>query len=312
MSHALAIDSVIPPVVEKPVVERQKVLHSLELLRFVSAAGIVWCHINPPKGLFVVSPLPMFLVLTSVLAVGSLQRSGPQRFLSSRLRRIAVPWVAWSIFYMFVNMALHRDWRGPMISDSALSFLIGSTIHLWFLPFVLLISVPIALFVPLIEDATGLIIFTAILVPLSVLNLHLHANHALPDPFGQWTFSFSSVCLGILLALGPRHNMRYVAFVYVMLVAALGVEYGSIDDAGQLITAILVYEFLSRVQWNHVWMLQLGRLSFGLYLLHPFFMLVYYKFFAGTPIVFGVGLVIVLTCITTLMLLRIPYLRKLV
>lgn len=278
----------------------------------MSAAGIVWCHMNPPKGLFVLSPLPMFLVLTSVLAVGSLQRSGRQRFLSSRLRRIAVPWVAWSIFYMFVNMALHRDWRGPLMPDSALSFLIGSTIHLWFLPFVLLISVPIAIFVPMIEDATALVVFTAILVPLSVLNLHLHANHSLPDPFGQWTFSFSSVCLGILLALGSSHNMRYVAAVYVALVAAMGLQYGSIDDVGQLITAIVIYEFLSRVHWPQNWMLQLGRLSFGLYLIHPFFMLVCYKFFPGVPIAFGVAFVIVLTCLVTFALQRTPYLRKLV
>ena len=287
--------------------------HPLELLRFVSAAGIVWAHMNPVTNGLVFSTLPLFLMLTSSLAVGSLGRCGRQEFLRRRLYRVGLPWIAWSAFYLVVNMAMNPEQMWEAISGSPLHLLIGSTIHLWFLPFVMLISVPIAVAVPMIEDAASLGSLAMILVPLSLIGLYFHAHHTLPDPFGQWSFAFPSVAFGVLAALSRRHAAWFVSGAFIVALALLGLRIGTWVDVAQLVTAAIVFELACRLHAKHRVMLVLGSLSFGIYLVHPFFMLVYYKFAPSQqagPV--AVATVVLMSCIATAFMLRMPLLRRLV
>jgi peptidoglycan/LPS O-acetylase OafA/YrhL len=268
---------------------------------------------NPGAAELPFSPLPLFLILTSSLAVGSLDRNGPQAFLRRRFQRVAVPWLAWSAFYFVVNMAMNPGQMWDAIPTHPFHLLIGSTIHLWFLPFVMLISIPIALAVPMVEDAAALVSMAVLLVPLSLVGLYLHAHHALPDPFGQWSFAFPSVALGVLAALSTRHAAWWVPVGYVLVVACLGLQAGSWTDVAQLVTAAIAFEIACRIHCRHWIMLGLGRLSFGIYLMHPFFMLVYYKLApAGLGSVIAVTSVVVMCSAATAALLRLPVARRLV
>lgn len=293
--------------------QHDSVQHSLEALRFGAAAGIVGAHMNPGLNGLVFSTLPLFLILTSSLAVGSLSRSGRREFLRRRFQRMAVPWVAWSAFYLVVNMAMHPSQMWDAIPSHPFHMLIGSTIHLWFLPFVVLISIPIALAVPLVQDAVSLGSLALILAPLSMIGLYLHAHHSLPDPFGQWSFAFPSVAVGVLAALSRRHSAWAVRVGFVLVVACLGLQVGTWIDVAQLVTAAIVFEITCRVHSKHWIMLGLGRLSFGVYLVHPFFMLVYYKFApVGLGSAFAITSVVVMSCVATAVMLRTPLVKRLV
>jgi peptidoglycan/LPS O-acetylase OafA/YrhL len=254
--------------------------HTFELMRFACAAAIVACHMHPPAGDYLAFSLSLFLILTSAFAVHSVRRGDPARFFAARARRILVPWLAWSGFYVIVNMVLTRDWRGPLVPDSPLSLLIGSSIHLWFLPFVLVVSGLVAFLVPLVTDRRRLFWLTAALIPAAIGSFYLHQLNVLPDPFGQWAYSMPAVLFGAVVAFAARFGTGVLPIVFLAVVTTCALALGSpLLDAPHLAIAAILFLLICRIEIRSPLLAEFGRLSFGVYLVHPFLMLVFYKLF---------------------------------
>lgn len=199
---------------------------SVDLARFLAAFGIVWDHARAPYADIGYLALALFLVLTSYLAVGSYLRSDGRGFWLSRARRIVLPWLFWCAVFRVVHEVV-SDAPFALLTEPG-TLLIGPSIHLWFLPFVMLALVVIAPLCRWVTTKRALVLALAGLVVLSVPLGLLHAevapaawfaNGALfPQPLPQWFYSLPLFLWGALLALAQRQGMVWAAVAAAGLV----------------------------------------------------------------------------------------------
>ncbi len=217
--------------------------------RFLAALGIVWFHTQAPGFRFAYIALPFFLVLLSMPSSSSL---------STRAKRLLLPFVTWSLVFAMLNTALSLKnhappfewWRWHMI-------LSGTWNHLWFLPFAFVAAIispwlrhPLA--------SLGAAVLTATLMVL----------HGSPTtlPFGQWTFGAIPVFVGIAYFSWGWRLAVTTLFVSTMI---LFVGQPSPDNFTILAGTGLALLFLSiRLPTTAVsdWC---ARLSLWVYLSHP-------------------------------------------
>lgn len=265
---------------------------SVDLARIVAAFGIVWDHARAPFADEGYLALALFLVLTSFLAVGSFERSDGKRFWWSRVQRIALPWLFWCLVFRLVLEVTTRGAQ-PLLSDPG-SLLIGPFIHLWFLPFVMLALPVIPLISRAISDERGLIVAALLLIALSIPLGMLHAEVLHPGilPFGagdlpvlfaqplpQWFFATPLFLFGALLAVSRRTGGAWVPMAAAAVVSAviymLSPEFASM----QMILVAVVFEIVWRIEIKGSWPTWAAGFAFGIYVMHPIFMLVAFKLF---------------------------------
>jgi len=260
---------------------------SVDLVRFVAALGIVWDHARAPYADIGYLALSLFLVLTSYLAVGSYLRSDGRNFWASRARRIAVPWLAWCVFYRLVFEVVSDAPRALLAEPWSL--LIGPSIHLWFLPFVMGALVVIGPLCRWVTSVQSLWVACAALVVLSVPMGMLHAQVApmawfvdtgpFPQPWPQWFFSLPLFLFGALLALAERLGRVWMPVATAAVISGLLVWRAPEFASVQMILVTLVFLAVWRVEIAAKWPTVLAGQAFGIYLLHPAVMLLAFKLF---------------------------------
>ncbi|MGL6210643.1 MAG: acyltransferase family protein [Paracoccaceae bacterium] len=299
----------------------QSYRRSVDLARFVAAVGIVWDHARAPYADIGYLALSLFLVLTSYLAVGSYLRSEGKGFWFSRMQRIAVPWLVWCVVYRIVfEVVLHEPFR---LLSEPWSLLIGPSIHLWFLPFVMVALVLIGPLCRWVTNARSLSVASAGLIVLSVPLGLLHAEVAplawftdtgpLPQPIPQWFYSLPLFLFGALLALAQRMGLMWVPMVTAAVISAVltlrAPEFASV----QMILVGLVFLAVWRVTITAAWPTALAGHAFGIYLLHPAVMLLAYKLFgAEVDRVQAALFTIAVSWGLTIALQRLPWVQRFV
>lgn len=299
----------------------------IDVLRFVACFGIVWDHARAYGADIGYLALAVFLILTSFFAVQSYDRAQAKGtaagFWLSRANHILMPWLVWCVFYKIVALQLADDpWTVPILSEP-FSLLLGSYIHLWFLPFVMIFLVLIPPMCRLITTRRDLMVACIALVVISLPLGRLHAELGLmgwfesmqsfPQPLPQWFFSFPLFLYGALAAIAHRMGTVEVVLVTAAVISALlfliAPEFASV----QMILAALVFEAVWRMRLDGEWATRLAAAAFGIYLLHPFCMLVAFKLF-GPEVSreFAAVFAFALSWGMTLVMMRLPYLRKIV
>jgi hypothetical protein len=109
-------------------------VQAIELLRILAAYGIVAFHSGAAHHNLAYSGLIIFLVLSPMLDLQF--NRGRVRSFSSLVRSLLVPWAFWMVIYGLVNLATHR----PFIQGT-LSILSGTSLHLWYLPYIFVVLV---------------------------------------------------------------------------------------------------------------------------------------------------------------------------
>ncbi|EEW26715.1 acyltransferase 3 [Rhodobacter ferrooxidans] len=287
---------------------------SIDLARFGAAFGVVWAHafVSPQDWVGHLA-LALFLILTAFLAIGSMQRAGGRFSWVKRAQRIALPWLFWSLMYRLLDMAISDDPARFVPLRDPWSLLIGSTIHLWFLPFVMLASALVPLIGNRVAGPRDLWLASGVLVAVSLPILWLHGAVAMPGPLPQWAFALPAFAYGILAAFGHRFGLVWLPLAAMALISGLTYAWAGQLWALQLGFAALLFEAAWRLDLRARWLPALGQAAFGIYLLHPFFMLVCYKIFGPQVSPALAALVcFALSWAATVLLLRLPGLRRMV
>ncbi len=289
VSHAdgasVTAPACVPAGLVKENVRPQTRIAALDLGRFLAAFGIVWAHAGAPGAQAGYTALGLFLVMTGYLAVGSYQRAPGPGFWAARARRILVPWLIWCVIFRVLHDVVgHNPFR---LLSEPFSLLIGPAIHLWFLPAAMLAL----LFVPglardivsraaLIRATAGLVVLSALLVAVQTGAGPLD-GHLLPEPFPQWSFSLPIYLWGVLHALALRLGAGRLTLAGAVLASAASWAVVPGLASVQMILSALAFEALRRLPLHGssargaLW---LGSHAFGIYLMHPFFTLLAYKF----------------------------------
>lgn len=260
---------------------------SVDLMRIVAAFGIVWAHMGAPGAIFGYLALALFVVLAGFLAVRTADRSPGRGFVRSRLRRLLGPWLVWSALYLLLESVRAGDpsrlWQ---LTDPA-SLLIGPLIHLWFLPF-LALAAPLAVIVARRLDRPSRLTVAAVaLAPVGAAAIWLHDSGRLGEPFVQWAFAVTPLLYGTLAAAGRGVGRPLAPLVFVLLACLPPVLVWGSVMAPFLISAALVFEAVWRTGLTgRVWP-ALGSAAFGVYILHPALMLVWYRLVPGGPAALG-------------------------
>lgn len=280
---------------------------AIDLARFLAALGIVWDHARAPFADVGYLSLALFLILTSYFALGSYDRSAARGqasgFWAARAQRILIPWLAWCVFYKALQYYMADDpWSVPLLSDP-FSLMLGSWVHLWFLPFVMMALVIVPWVARTVQGPRGMWIFAAVLIVVGAGAGWLHRHAGWPEPWPQWWFSIPLFLYGLFVALGRRLNMGWMPLgvAFVASVVTVAVEPGwpafiaefsdpdrlstHITGPGfasvQMLLAAVVFEIVWRIDIKGAWPTWLAGFAFGVYVLHPFFMLVAFKLFGA-------------------------------
>lgn len=167
--------------------------------RLVAVIGIVWFHCKAPGYLVAYAGLPFFLVL---LALPS------QQGLARRAQRLLIPFAVWSGIYafVFVLMAARNGedllgwWRPYM-------FVSGPSIHLWFLPFALVVSCV----APMLRGRL------VIALPLLAACLLAAVGEITDFPWYQWSFALIPVLAGFAFLKNRSLGLLSLAASFLVL-----------------------------------------------------------------------------------------------
>lgn len=259
--------------------QRSQHRQGIDLARFIAAFGVVVAHVFvSPRDWVGHLSLGLFLILTAFLAVQSAQRAGGSYAFLPRARRLILPWLVWSAFFRLLDETMaDKPFAYGLLSDPW-SLLYGSSIHLWFLPFVGLAMVLVGPVVRWVTTPERLVLASCLLIGLSAPLFWAHEAMGLPEPLPQWAFALPCYVLGLLLGVGHPMGRVWVPLVTGVAMTLLAVYMGRAAPwTFAIAVALLGFELFWRLPIRGSWLPHLGQVAFGIYLAHPFFMLVVYK-----------------------------------
>ena len=301
-------------------------LNTFDALRVVAAFGVVYFHVvDAPDRLIGYAGLPIFLMLSAILLTMTPPHLDFRAYAVRRAKRLLVPWLAWSAVYLVINgiSRIHHgrnlfalfDWR---------SLLVGSSIHLWYLPFAFFMAIMLWILLRVMKNRLQLIVipvFIALSVVLLELSGWLPSRLNLGAPTAQWLYGLPSITIGATIGLimrSPNVNLTRYLLIMCTVVAELecvrlifvghydvGVSYGL---AIALICFCLIYR-----QRHARWIKALSDLTLGIYLSHPLVIMVWhYLVNVELPARTFAVLVVFVSAASTAILRRIPSLRAMV
>lgn len=291
----------------EPAVAKERArLGLLDSARLLAAAGIVWAHVSATESgahLYpALSPLgtfgvPFYLFVAMLFMARGLTRDPHKtlrQYFLSRLLRVYVPFLAWSAIYVLLAEAKFVLQDGHLHSQPWSTLYAGGHQHLWFLPFLMVMTMLGAILVRLLKHrphlrtavAIGFIIGGAIIGfvpepgwislrgPDGDLEFWRFAFRALPSACGATAFALLFAMKGSL----PRTTAPLaITGAIVFVLALLAMHWleplrplRGLAGFGLVLVALLP----ARVgALEHVG--SLGRYSYGVYLSHVVFVRIF-------------------------------------
>ena len=314
-------------------------LPGIDILRFLAALSVTWRHSHEDPSLYHYHSLftwtvPFFAAMVTYWMINHFRRNPDESFVSyfkKRLTRIAIPFYAWSILY-FLARNVERLWitHKELLPFEWKHLWTGPTHHLWFLPFVILYS--LVVFFPLQYANTRVrikILLSLFVIPLGLL-LALTPNPYPPEnylPHQVWrTFppALWTIPLAYFLPRIPatiQKHLRWAGLLLLVLIFSTRLTPESTVLSNTILAIVLV--FTAALPWQYPILAKLsplGRLSYGIYLIHLFFIiamrLICRKFIGMAPgfdvtIITFLGAAI-LSTLTVYLLTRHPLTRWLI
>lgn len=248
----------------------------IELVRVLAAFAIVWYHSKAAGSEISYSGLSAFLMLTMLFEVGS---NWSRRVrIAALARRLLIPWAFWFVVFGAINLARHHpfmslDYSGGWVAG----VLAGSSIHLWYIPFIFALIVTLAAMKRSVDrQVLFWLAMTATVANLATVGLWEPWSRQIGYPLAQWMQASTAVLIGLLIGLhrSTRWGAQALA-VALMLVAATWVLSPLPGVALPHMIAALV--LLAALRWGDripasPVMQTLANATFGIYLCHPIFL----------------------------------------
>jgi len=262
-------------------------LANVERLRLVAMFEIVAFHVSEHRlPILAGLGLPVFLLLNNAFNCTLAERRGTRAFLDSKLSRLLVPWLLWSLIYLSVVLLERLRHDEPLTEGFSIWMLIGGTyVHLWFVPFALAGAVLIAWLQARTAHISAWVVTLASLLcgaALTVFNAWLLAPGAIQWPALQWLFALPALPFGFALGravLGGRPILVRMAW-FAGAAAALGLGLAFAGVVPEMVRRYGVALLL--VSLAFLWpgrpepvSQRLAPLLFGIYLSHPLLVRVY-------------------------------------
>jgi surface polysaccharide O-acyltransferase-like enzyme len=267
----------------------------VDVVKLLAAAAVVWIHATACDESRELLPLCRFAVpfFTAAAVYFVLQKGWSDQTASftaytrQRARRLYVPFLVWGLFYLAVRLVkqLVTGSGSPIIWSPAL-LLNGTTHHLWFLPFICLVSILTFgvtrwLGMPVASDrkwwALALTSFAAAFAftqcPVSIDVENYPLTYFIDHAWDTLPAAFLGASIFLLLSVGNPGKVARYAVLFIGLLA-LGSEFLSpnvhfaphITGAAFLLFAI--------TQPHRRWMAAVqpwAELAFVIYLIHVLF-----------------------------------------
>lgn len=241
---------------------------AVELLRIVSALGIVWFHAGAIGSQYAGGGLIVFLVLSAFFIAA---RRGDTKLIPLLLR-FSAPWVIWLIIYGLFNAV-----RGlPVIPTDhgiIVGLLVGSSIHLWFLPFMALVLVVITLTKRLTSQLVLAIAATATFALLiATFPLWYGWSWSVGAPFSQYLQVLPAITVGAALgAMRFPDQHRIWGGTIVVGVALMGFlpADGAIAYTLGIVAVAVALTPVVRDRLSGLDLTPISGAMFGVYLIHP-------------------------------------------
>ena len=260
-----------------PESEHKSLRQDIELLRIVSAFGIVWFHAGRDVWGIGYGGLVVFLILSGFFStIQSGERRSVPQILLRRGSRLLVPWAIWMVLYGIRNhfidrnlIEIDRGWFNGLLA--------GTRIHLWFLPYVFAVSVALDLLVPRANLAwLGRISALASVAVLGSISLWWPWAVAHGYPTQQYCHAMAALLIGVFLACAPKVGRGWLVGLLFLLLGSVvlqipwrgqfvGVPY--LTGAG--LCAWLLLKPPSLPDWLDV--TPISHCTFGVYLSHVLF-----------------------------------------
>jgi surface polysaccharide O-acyltransferase-like enzyme len=265
----------------------------LDVCRLLAAYAIVWLHTPRPNGwadlgLLGRFAVPFFTAAATFFAWQAGSRPGERTagsYARSRLTRIYVPFLAWSGIYLAFKGGKALLLPGEPNDFPGVDLLwLGSFYHLWFMPFVLLVT--LSAFCLARACARGRARELAAIVVALIAGVQLSllpADRSAPGVgFGQLALdALPSACWAVALAITYSHGGRMwlgsrrvgiacllAAVALTMLLCTLGRNSAVENLSG---TALLVFTLGDWTSPTLQRIARLGPLAYGIYLSHLLF-----------------------------------------
>ena len=240
----------------------------LELIRVVSAFGIVWFHSGISYARDVAySGLICFIVLSAYFA----SISNRKHKISKRVSRLLIPYLIWSAIYGLFNLI-----RGVNIFPENYSFinalLASTSIHLWYLPFIFFCILAVDVtkrYYP--QNLIGL--FSGITALLLIVTASVWRSLNYMPPWGQYIHALPAFLVGVFWGcfgeIRPvfRNVLLFCIYIVLTIMLAKDLSGFSITYLVGLIPCLLLLKKESAIKKSRM-IGTLSNASFGVYLVH--------------------------------------------
>lgn len=248
---------------------------SIEILRIVACLGIVWFHCKAPYAEVGYAGLPVFVAISVALTTASKFSESPLVGIRKRARRLLGPWILCSLAYATWRLIGNvRAGRETFATFDSSMLTAGGAIHLWYLPFIFLVTCittfcrPSLHFRQFKSIAIGLAAAAIILCSWGV------SQEWLLQPFDSWLFCVPAIFIGFALPtmndLGERTRRVLILSACVSLAclisSILGYRSAVIPYSLGTITLSIAWvaPFAASAQLKRI-----AGMTFEVYLMHP-------------------------------------------
>jgi hypothetical protein len=246
----------------------------VELLRLISAFGIVWYHSGVTMGRDIAyAGLICFLTLAGYFAANSTKN----RSLSSRASKLLIPCFIWSCIYALLN-AVRGKSVFPEHFNLISKVLVTPSLHLWFLPFLFFCVVLLDFLKKRVSKATLGVIAGTIATALIALAPEWQDQY-FAEPIWQYLHGLPAFLIGVFLgcfsAVNPllRTFLMLVFWSYIIHFTSIGIGNVGITYLVGFAPCFILLSKSSIIRFNFNVSL-VSSTTFGVYLCHPLFLFV--------------------------------------
>lgn len=240
----------------------------IELLRIISAFGIVWFHSGVLEGKEIAYSGLIFFVIVSVFF--SLEsKKTPSIKVSSK--KLLLPCVTWSLVYYFAYSTI--DSSHSLFTDNLfLNILSTPSIHLWYLPFSFVVTLIVTTFKFSITRISSTFILSIIL-PLIFISSPYWRELVTPNPLPQYLHAIPAIIIGCLFHTLKKGNEKiHCMLISCSLIISIYILF-MVNLTGLTITYFLgVIICLPLLLKSSLFVNEninkLSKLTFGIYLVH--------------------------------------------